>query len=319
MAGGLLGAGLWLSGCSAAPVAQESPAAASRPPEAGLDTPLLTRPGAARRYPPREGRRLERRGDFHVDHGVAARAFNERVRFLILHYTDGDDASALRALTGPEVSVHYLVLARPARWAGEPVVLQLLDERRRAWHAGVSQWGDRRHLNDTSIGIEIVNAGYRDTPHGRLWFPFAEDQIELVSRLARDIVQRYDIDPTHVLAHGDVAPGRKVDPGPFFPWRQLHEAGVGAWPRPADVTRWVHRFHRQPPDIGQLHRALAAWGYAVPDAPDAGALRPVVRAFQLHFRPTDTDGVIDTETAARLFALIERYQGRGQALKLLRE
>ncbi|QEL12585.1 N-acetylmuramoyl-L-alanine amidase [Kushneria phosphatilytica] len=282
-----------------------------------MSPPVLVDTVPAHQYTTRLGRRLEQRGSFAVDHSIRAQAFNERVRFLIVHYTDGNDASALRALTGSDVSVHYLVLDHPARWAGQPVVLQLLDEKQRAWHAGVSQWGDRHHLNDTSIGIEIVNEGYHETPAGRVWSPFSEDQIELVIRLAQDIVRRYHIDPAHVLAHGDVAPGRKVDPGPFFPWRRLHEAGIGAWPRPSAVMRWRERFQQHQPDGALMHRALAAWGYAVPDSHDAQALQPVIRAFQLHFRPTEARGVIDTDTAARLFALIERYQGRATAMALL--
>ena len=215
----------------------------------------------------------------------------------------------MRTLTGPSVSSHYL-LPLPARfYRGEPLVWQLVEEHRRAWHAGVSEWGERRNINDTSIGIEIVNAGPRGTLYGLYWSPFPRDQVDAVIALARDIVMRHDIDPVNVVAHSDIAPSRKVDPGPRFPWRQLYEAGVGAWPDDDMVACYEVMFAQAMPSLPMIQAALKGYGYPaeVTGLPDA-ATRDVVRAFQLHFRQRRYDGVIDTETVARLWALLAKYR-----------
>lgn len=251
---------------------------------------------------------LEPRQGYVVDHGYTAPSHSSRVRHLVLHYTDGGEAHSLATLTGPRVSVHYVV-PLPSRWVhGRPLVYQLVDESRRAWHAGVSAWKQRSNLNDTSIGIEIVNRGPTDTARGRVWAPYPPAQIDAVIALARDIIARHDIAPTNVVGHSDIAPSRKIDPGPRFPWRQLHEAGIGAWPEEATVAAYLARFRHAPPTLAQLQRALAAYGYALPVT---GRLddrtRDVLRAFQMHFRPSDHDGRPDAETAAILWALLAKY------------
>lgn len=259
---------------------------------------------------------LERRAGYTVDHTHESPSHNSRVRHLVLHYTDGDEAEALATLTGPRVSSHYVLPRGP-----EGRVYQLVEESRRAWHAGASRWRGSADLNATSIGIEIVNAGpdrlaaeverdlAADAQHAISWAPYPDAQIDTLIALARDLIARHGIEATNVVAHADVAPSRKIDPGPIFPWRRLHEAGIGPWPAPSAVARWRARFAVDPPTTAALQRALAAWGYGLAITGEADAsTRAVLRAFQMRFRPADYRGLADAETAAILWALLERYR-----------
>lgn len=153
---------------------------------------------------------------------------NNRVRFLVLHYTSLDDQKSLKVLTGGQVSAHYLVPLKPKIYKKLPSVYQLVDENKRAWHAGVSYWQGRTNLNDSSIGIEIVNDGYVIKNGTVEWFAYSQDQINTVVAVAKDIITRYGITPDHVVGHSDIAPSRKQDPGLFFPWKYLADQGVGA-------------------------------------------------------------------------------------------
>lgn len=253
---------------------------------------------------------LKPRPGYWADQSVAATAYNHRVRFLVLHFTSDRPGRALRVLTGPNVSAHYLVARDPDTRSNAPIVRQLVAEDERAWHAGVSSWAGRHHINDSSIGIEIVNLGPLSPPGpNRRWQPYTEAQIRAVIALTRDIVARYDIKPANVVGHADVAPGRKIDPGPAFPWQRLYEAGIGAWPKPQRVSYYARRFVGEQPPIAALQRQLADYGY---DLPVTGALdertRTVLRAFQMHFRPSNAAGRPDIGTLARLWALNERYR-----------
>lgn len=314
---------LLLAGCAGAPPAPTPPSPPQVPTPVvevpDFETPVIQDRAPARRYSAEEGRALERRSGYRVDHSVRSAGVNQRVRYLVIHYTGGDDAAALRALTGSQVGTHYLVLDQPGEFQQQPVVLQLADESMRAWHAGVSAWGDREGLNDTSIGIEIVNPGFTQTPSGLSWSPFSESQIQLVIALAKDIVQRYDIEPTNVVAHSDISPGRKLDPGPFFPWQRLAQAGVGAWPERATVARYLNQFSNgRVPSVRALQQGLARYGYRLEPTGrmDDQTLR-VLKSFQMRFRPTDHTGFYDAESAAILFALIEKYHGPAQAGAIL--
>ncbi|WP_261506385.1 N-acetylmuramoyl-L-alanine amidase [Chromohalobacter canadensis] len=249
---------------------------------------------------------LESRDGYRVDHRYQSSAQSSRVRHLVLHYTDSDARRSLRTLTGPRVSSHYLVTREAA-----PRVYQLVDESRRAWHAGASAWQSRSNLNDTSIGIEIVNRGPgpSDTLSGRTWTPYPAHQIDTLIALARDIIERHDIDPVDVVGHADIAPQRKIDPGPRFPWYRLYRAGIGAWPDADRVAAYRADFMRQPPTLEQFQRALAAYGYPVRVTGRFDALtRDTLRAFQMHFRPARYDGFPDTQSAAILWALLEKYR-----------
>lgn len=253
-----------------------------------------------------------------------------RIRFLVLHFTNQDFEQSLATLTHPRpgrrVSAHYLVSASgvPRR---TPRVYRLVPEAQRAWHAGDSRWQGREALNDASIGIEVVYVpscptAYvpgSDDPDPCVYPGFDPKQIALLTRLARDVLARHpDIDPTRVVGHSDIAPDRKSDPGPAFPWRALHAAGIGAWYEDAAVVRHRAALEQVRPSPDALLRdALAAYGYGVPDDRTAAAgMRRVFVAFQTHFRPARRDGVADLESAAIALALLERY--RGDAMSALR-
>ena len=142
-----------------------------------------------------------------------------RPNYVIIHHTTNNTVEqALVTLTSRmrEVSAHYLI-GRDGR------IIYLVDEQKRAWHAGDSYWGGNRDLNSSSIGIELDNNGNE---------PFAEAQISVLIDLLRDLTGRWSIPPANVLGHGDIAPGRKVDPSALFPWRRLAEAGFGLWCEP---------------------------------------------------------------------------------------
>lgn len=235
---------------------------------------------------------------------------NERVRFLVLHYTAVGDAESLRLLTQGEVSAHYLIPTHPKKAGGKAIALQLVPEAQRAWHAGVSSWQGRNNLNDTSIGIEIVNLGFTEKMLGRTWYPYNESQIELIEQLTKDIVQRYNISPSDVVAHSDIAPLRKSDPGPLFPWKRLAEKGVGAWPDDATVAKYIGgRDKKGAASVAVIQQALAAYGYKIPQNGQLDTeTRQVIKAFQMHFRPQDFSGVPDVETEAIALALVEKYR-----------
>ncbi|WP_414500417.1 MULTISPECIES: N-acetylmuramoyl-L-alanine amidase [unclassified Zymobacter] len=284
-----------------------------------ISPPVLQDALPPRYYSPAEAQKLERRSGYRVDHSLRSTAANARVRTLVIHYTGGDDPAAIRELTGEHVGVHYLIPEQTGIYNSQPVIMQLADEDLRAWHAGVSSWKGRDNLNDTSIGIEIVNPGFTRTDTGMVWHPFSSSQINQVVVLAKDIVNRYGITPTDVVGHSDISPGRKLDPGPFFPWKELADAGVGAWPDSATIAAYRQRFDSLGlPAIGDLQNAFSRYGYSLVSS---GVMdektRQVVAAFQMHFRPADYSGVADAETTAILFALLDKYQGPAVAQQLL--
>lgn len=243
----------------------------------------------------------------------ATNSFSSRVRFLILHYTAGNFSSSISALTGPSVSAHYLVpdITDPsyikAGHTGQEV-FSLVDESQRAWHAGTSQWGNRSNLNDTSIGIEIVNLA-TDSQGVFNFPPYQPPQICAIEKLAQNILERYpDITPTHVLGHSDIAIGRKSDPGPQFPWHALHLKGIGAWFDEATRDTLLEQYNQTGvPDRAELLNLFKTYGYDVTGASTEQGFSQLVRAFQLHFRPQSHDGIMDAQTAAHLAALVGKY------------
>lgn len=252
----------------------------------------------------------------HIDFNSyrSVKGFNRRVRFLVMHYTACNFATSVKALAGEGgVSAHYLVPDPKDRtYIAEGFknmrVFNLVDENERAWHAGVSYWAGRSNLNDTSIGIETVNLA-SDNNGAFVFPPYNPVQIEAIKELAKNILQRYpDISPVNVLGHADIAPGRKSDPGAAFPWKALYEAGVGAWYDDSTRSAYLTKFTAEGiPSNVEIIARLKTYGYDVSDATTAWGLKLLVRAFQLHFRQDNYDGVIDAETAAVLYALIERY------------
>ena len=216
---------------------------------------------------------------------------------LLFHYTGMETAeSALDWLCREEsgVSCHYFVFE-------DGRIVQMVPEEKRAWHAGKSCWQDETDTNSRSIGIEIANPG-----HNFGYPDFPEQQIQAVIELSRDILDRHSIPPRNVLAHSDVAPGRKNDPGEKFPWQSLHEHGVGHWV-PVQNSRsagFLQRGDNGEP-VAALQAMLALYGYGVPISGDYDqSTHDCVAAFQLHFRQGKTDGIADGETIATLDALI---------------
>ena len=200
---------------------------------------------------------------------------DRRPNFVILHYTSEDDAEqTLGILTNPlrAVSAHYLI-------ARDGTTYQLVDERDRAWHAGESRWGATTDLNSSSIGIELDNNGKE---------PFADAQVSALLRLLRDIVDRYRMPAANILGHSDVAPRRKIDPGPSFPWRTLAERGFGLWCEPP---------YPEPPASFDAIAGLRAAGYDVADVDAA------IRAFKAHFLPDDPTSELGPRERALIHCL----------------
>lgn len=240
------------------------------------------------------------------------KGFNRRTRFLVMHYTATDFKASINALTGPSVSAHYLVPDPTEKTyieAGfnDMRIFNLVDESERAWHAGISQWAGRQGLNDTSIGIEIVNPA--SVSEGVFTFPpYNPVQIAAVKQLAANILQRYpDISPVNVLGHSDIAIGRKSDPGAAFPWKELYDAGIGAWYDEATRHSYEAQFSTNLPAKADIVAKLNRYGYDTSAAGADSGYRDLIRAFQLHFRQRQYDGVLDAETAAVLYALVDKY------------
>jgi N-acetylmuramoyl-L-alanine amidase len=198
------------------------------------------------------------------------------------------------------VSCHYLVDV-------DGRITQMVDEELRAWHAGKSIWKGEQDINSTSIGIEIQNPGH---DHGYPDFPRV--QIAAVAALGRDIVARYAIPPEHVLAHSDVAPQRKKDPGEKFDWHSLHVQGLGHWAPPVRVRggRFLQSGDRGEA-VEALQALLAFYGYGIEMTGDFDQdTKAVVTAFQRHFRPERIDGIADRSTIETLRRLIDTLSAR---------
>jgi N-acetylmuramoyl-L-alanine amidase len=218
---------------------------------------------------------------------------------VILHYTVSDLPRSIKILTQQEVSAHYLLTDTE-----QPFFYALVDEARQSNHAGISNWKIYSQLNSASIGIEIVNPGFTDTPQGRVWYPFKQAQIDQLILLLKDIVKRHDIKPENILGHNDIAPQRKQDPGPMFPWKQLADAGLVTWPEPSRVAGRLAGYQQQLPDVLWFQLKLAQHGYAVPQTGQFDqATRNVLTVFQSKYRQARFDGVPDAETAAILDVL----------------
>ena len=190
---------------------------------------------------------------------VPSNNFDERRPVVIvLHYTEQDSVEqsldTLRSRnSGGRVSSHYLL-------GKDGKIYQLVSDAKRAWHAGAGRWGAITDVNNASIGIEIDNDGKS---------PFPDAQIDSLIVLLRDLTTRLRIPPTQIIGHSDLAPTRKIDPGPLFPWKRLHDAGFGLWP--ADATQ-------DPPAGFDPWLALQAIGYSTDNRADT------VRAFHHRFR-----------------------------------
>jgi N-acetylmuramoyl-L-alanine amidase len=221
---------------------------------------------------------------------VEPRAAGARPDILLLHYTGMKTAERACAwLCDPKsrLSCHYVIDE-----AGR--IVHLVDEALRAWHAGESSWRGERDINSRSVDIEIHHPGHGHDQD------FPEAQMLSVVALSRDIVRRHAIRPERVLAHSDVAPARKIDPGERFDWRRLHLAGVGHWVEPAPLD-----LLGSPPPIDELQAMLDNYGYGIEITGTSDAqTATVLRAFQRHFRPARVDGAPDVSTRDTLRRLI---------------
>jgi N-acetylmuramoyl-L-alanine amidase len=265
--------------------------------------------------------------------------FNERrdeaqPTMLVMHYSACPTDEALTTLTSPgkAVSTHYLLPPEGER------VFRLVDATKRAWHAGVSHWKGMDDVNSASIGIENVNWGYTygcvpPEPLNPIlhyswssmihlqrklgdcvglekqWHSFPDSQINTLTLLSQELIGKWHIEPENVVGHSDVAPQRKVDPGPLFPWKRLAEKGVGVWH--SSLTDLVHSNKPQGVSVSWMQKSLKEWGYK---APQNGMLDPetqnVIAAFQMHFRPQNYDGRLDSESAEILDRLLCQRRNR---------
>jgi N-acetylmuramoyl-L-alanine amidase len=239
-----------------------------------------------------------------VSPNFGPRASVSRPDLIVLHYTGmKTDEGAEAWLCAPEsqVSAHYLVHE-------DGRIVQMVREGDRAWHAGKSFWRGVTDVNSHSIGIEIVNPGHEFGYRG-----FPSRQIAAVIDLCRGIIARHAIPPSRVLAHSDVAPGRKVDPGEKFPWRQLAEAGIGHFVAPG---RTGGKPVLGPSDEGaaveELQSMLSLYGYGIDITGRYDeATGVVVAAFQRHFRPRRIDGLADRSTVETLRRLLQALPPQG--------
>ncbi len=247
-----------------------------------------------------------------------ALAQNFRQRYIILHYTVLNDEKSISVLTAPGVSAHYLV-----NNLGDNEIYQLVDENKRAYHAGISAWRSDQMLNDISIGIEIVNQGYTTDSLGKKVFPeFSDHQIRKVAALTKDIAQRYMIPATNILGHSDIAPTRKQDPGPKFPWKKLYdEYQIGMWYDEQTRADLMQTEVLNDPYFGtnlsssqfiyKYQSALKTFGYPIVASGILDdATKKTIEAFQYHFRPENYSGIMDAETWVILRALMLKYPSK---------
>jgi N-acetylmuramoyl-L-alanine amidase len=216
------------------------------------------------------------------------------LQYIVLHYTDlPTGKQALDRLCDPavKVSAHYLIEEN-----GE--VFALVDESKRAWHAGQSFWRGVTDLNSASIGIELVNPGHRN---GYRVFPSI--QITALIKLMKEIIARHGLSPVLApLAHSDIAPARKEDPGELFPWQRLAGEGLGLWPKPADTDYSAA-------SDNEVQNLLRSIGYDCPDNGDYDrTTRAALLAFQRRYEPNNLTGTPEKETIARLRALVRLMQ-----------
>lgn len=235
---------------------------------------------------------------------------NNRIKFIILHYTATSDDGGIRTLTTQKVSSHYIITTNNS----EPIY-NLVDENERAWHAGVSSFDGRENINDTSIGIEITNIGVKDAPNTfyipyDYYQPFTDGEIKKVAKLLEILIKRYDISPTHILGHSDVAPTRKIDPGPKFPWHELYEKyHIGAWYDDDIVDTFMNPNIYKKFSVQQIKNEFRRYGYDMNDTTnwDDDSKR-VIYNFQAHFMPYQATGEMNLQTFATLMALNSKYK-----------
>ena len=222
---------------------------------------------------------------------------NKICNSVVLHYTDMETTkAALDHMCNPqsEVSAHYLISE-----TGD--IYQLVEEDKRAWHAGVSYWNGETDINSCSIGIELANRGHSHMKTEGL-APFPSAQIASLIQLLKPIMDIYHIPASRLLAHSDIAPGRKIDPGPRFPWAYLAENDLGYFPYLNKVTPMMGRpiisQEMMEPDATQMLHQI---GYQTEE------IDQTIRAFQLRYRPKSITGILDSETVSLIKTVYEHH------------
>ena len=233
--------------------------------------------------------------------------FDERtlpISYLILHYTGMETgAAAIQRLCNPvaKVSAHYAV-------EEDGQIFQLVNEDKRAWHAGISEWQGESNINSASIGIEIVNGGHGFLDDNGQLPPFPDVQINALIALCKDIMSRHG--NLTVLGHSDIAPARKIDPGEHFPWQGLAAAGIGIWPvTNNEDKRILFELGSRDRGVAIIQRGLAHIGYCarVTGVMDENTVQ-IVQALQRRYRPDQIDGIIDIQTMEIIKALADIAQ-----------
>ena len=252
--------------------------------------------------------------------------FDHRIKHIVIHYTSQNLQTSLKTLTKKSdnpVSSHYLISSEIRRRGNAQVarLYQLVNEHDRAWHAGISTWGNDRALNYTSIGIEIVNESGCEHPIQQLgnaaafyssckFKPFSRPQISTLTGLIQNLQKRYpDIKPINILGHSDIAPDRKIDPGPNFPWKLLFDQGVGTWYDDGDLRYFLDKFSANRPTVLETQRQLSKIGYAIKLSGEQDRQsQMVVRAFQARYVPDKFSGILDSTTEAIIFSIAKKYR-----------
>ena len=220
------------------------------------------------------------------------------IAYLVLHYTGMESGAAALARmcdAQAKVSAHYMI-------EEDGRIFRLVDEERRAWHAGVSEWAGESNINSASIGIEIVNGGHDWPCEDGSLPPYSDVQINALIALCKDIMGRHNIPAQNVLGHSDIAPSRKIDPGEHFPWDGLAAAGVGMWPNEAkgerdEDPRILFEAGQRDRGVAIVQSGLARIGYGARVTGEHDELtQGIIKALQRRFRPSKVDGIVDIET-----------------------
>ena len=246
---------------------------------------------------------------------------NTRVRFIVIHYTSSNWEQSLKILTKAdyEVSSHYLIPESfdESYKEDDLFVYKIVDENDRAWHAGESNWQGRSHINDQSIGIELVNNSecYYQPNNKKLnykenyicsFYDYDPKQIQLLIKAIKPMLERHDeIKPTHIIGHSDIAPNRKYDPGPRFPWYTLYQNGIGAWYDNETVDKYWRQFTTtKMPSTLDIQCALRKYGYEVDlTGTEDEQTYAVVRAFHYHFQSWNNKGDIWIRPGIALYGI----------------
>ncbi len=254
-----------------------------------------------------------------IDESIQSPNHNARIKYIVLHYTATNFKNTVDIFTNNTkppraVSAHYVIPENldSSYHYKNLKVFRLVKNAERAWHAGVSSWKGVAGLNDQSIGIELVNQVSCQSIDERAYCSFSDfdpQQIQLLLKTLDYLMRQYpQIPATNIIAHSDIAPSRKLDPGPRFPWELLYRHGHGAWFDYQTMIQYAEKFTLSMPSLLTIQQALKKYGY---DLEASGELdeqtNQVVSAFQRHFVQDNVTGVIDIKTAAILFALMEKY------------